>query len=180
MGAAFFRPNAEFVIVVHTGDRLHSGTDSNVHLILHDEKGNRSDPILLDNPLKNDLERGSVDTFCVPLDKTKFLLKHRNLTCIEISSDNTGLGAEWFVDRIHVENKSCNKIFTFPVFRWIKGNKQYRINLLDTCLPQSEPLATIQQRQDEILDKRKLYQYDQKFPERFPGGPVQVRYLPCT
>ena len=156
------------MIYVQTGDRRNAGTDANVRIKMHDEHGNSSEPITLDNYFRNDFERGCLDTFHIPIAKVKSLQRVSKITRIELWKDDAWMGSDWFVDKIVVENRVTNDTFVFPIFRWIKSDFHYQINHLDTSLPQGDEFP--QQRRMELEDKRKTYEYDQKVP----GGPAQV------
>ena len=67
MGDGVKGPSSEYTVYVRTGDRLNAGTDANVKIRLHDEKGNVSDDICLDNFFSNDFERGAFDQFDVSI-----------------------------------------------------------------------------------------------------------------
>ena len=158
----------DYNIYVQTGDRRNAGTDANVRIKLHDADGNSSEPITLDNYFRNDFERGQLDKFRIPQDKVKSLVRFSKITRIELWKDNAGMGSDWFVDTIKVENLVTNDTFVFPIFRWIKSDFHYQINHLDTSLPQGDEFPN--QRRMELEDKRWTYQYDQKVE----NGPAQV------
>ena len=165
MGCCTSGPRSEFVIYVRTGDKRNAGTDANVYIVLHDDQGNTTGKITLDNFLRNDFERGRMDTFPVPKSKLSALGK---VTKIEVWRDDAGFGSDWYVERIMVENRVTNYIFVFPIFRWIKPDYHYMIKHLDTSLPQDDD--TLEQRRMELEEKKYLYQYEQKLP----GMPAQV------
>ncbi|CAL1538145.1 unnamed protein product [Lymnaea stagnalis] len=177
MGTFFAKQTSDLIVIVHTGDRKQAGTDANIHLIVHGEHGQTTEPVQLDNLFRNDLERGSVDTFSIPNAKARSLDRTGRITKIEFWQDGSGLGSGWYVDKIVVDNKVTNDAYVFPVFRWIKADYRYKIAHLDTSLPQDDQHAD--QRKMELEEKRKLYEFDQKFPPQFPGGPVQVKKVPA-
>lgn len=156
--------NVNFTIYVKTGDRLHSGTDANVKIILCDSNGNKTDALVLDKFFRNDFEKGSTDTF--PIKKPSHY--ENDVTDIEFWRDSAGLASDWYVDRITIENMKTHDIFVFPVYRWIKADYHYTIRHLDTSLPQYDPYPN--QRKMELKDKTQLYQVHQKIK----GGPAQV------
>ncbi|XP_076468009.1 allene oxide synthase-lipoxygenase protein-like [Babylonia areolata] len=164
--------NPHFVINVRTGDRKYAGTDANVHIVLHDDAGNRSDEIRLDNFLHDDFERGQEDRFEVGDRQVSSLEKHGRVDQVEFWRDDAGLGSGWFVEKITVENRRTNRLYVFPVFRWIRPFDHYFIRHLDTSLPQDDPHA--QQREKELEEKRGTYTYTQKAP----GLPAQIHTLP--
>lgn len=166
MGACLGVQNAQFIIYVKTGDKKNAGTDANVKIKLHDKNGNNTDDLTLDNFFRNDFESGQLDVFPVKSLKTKDFGGH--VSRVEFWRDNSGLGADWYVDKIVVENRKTNEIFIFPVFRWIRPDYHYLIEHLDTALPQFDPHSD--QRKEELEDKREVYQVMQKVPH----GPAQV------
>lgn len=172
MGNCLSGPTSEYVIYVRTGDRKHAGTDANVRIVLHDDHGNCSEEITLDNFLKNDFERGALDQFEVPKKMIKNVKRLGKVTEIEFWRDDAGLGSDWYVDKIIVENKGTNHMFVFPVFRWVREDWHYRIVHLDTTLPQFDKYPD--QRRMELDEKKKTYVFAQKAP----GMPAQIRSLP--
>ena len=166
MGACLGSQNTQFVIYVKTGDKKHAGTDANVRIKLHNTSGVISDGLTLDNFFRNDFESGQLDVF--PIKNMKMKDFSGAVARIEFWRDNAGLGADWYVDKIVVENRKTNDIYIFPVFRWIKPDSHYLIEHLDTSLPQFDPHKD--QRKVELDDKREVYQTAQKVPY----GPAQV------
>ena len=167
MGPCLGTQNAQFVVYVKTGDRKHAGTDANVKIKLHDVNGVHTDEMVLDNFFRNDFESGKLDVF--PIDKLDNLKEFSGrIGKVEFWRDNAGLGADWYVDKIVVENRKTNEIYVFPVFRWIRPDFHYVIKHLDTSLPQFDHQKG--QRQLEIKEKRRAYETGYKFP----GAPAQV------
>ncbi|XP_067663302.1 allene oxide synthase-lipoxygenase protein-like [Haliotis asinina] len=147
--------NHEFVIHVRTGDVQGAGTDANVSVILHDEQGSSTDKFHLDYFFRNDFERGNLDVFQLPKDKTAGLGKLRKL---EIFRDDSGFGSSWYVERITVENKSNGDVYIFPVFRWLRPHYHYVFRENDTFLPQDD--VQQEQRRLDLDEKRKVYEVD--------------------
>ncbi|RUS85759.1 hypothetical protein EGW08_006473 [Elysia chlorotica] len=172
MGCLFSKPSSDFMIYVQTGDRRNAGTDANVKLVMHDEQGNASGAITLDNYFKNDFERGCLDTFHVPAAKIRDLPRSGKIARLEVWKDDAWVASDWFVDKIVVENRVTNSTFVFPIFRWIKAKYHYQIRHLDTSLPQFEEYPA--QRAMELREKRDAYQFDQKVA----NGPAQVKSMP--
>lgn len=167
MGAIFSTLRPDIVIFVRTGDRAMAGTDANVKMILHDDSGKQSKEIQLDNFFKNDLETGSLCSFKIRLGRGETVLGPA--TMIEFWRDSSWFGSGWYVDYIRVKQRGLDiPPRDFPVFRWVKAGYRYKIELHDTSLPQLEKHKN--QRQEEIQDKRKLYQLSPKAP----GMPAQV------
>lgn len=153
----------DYVIIVKTGDRFLSGTDSTVHIVLHGSTGQATKPVILDNIFRDDFEQGACDKFHIN-DKDV-----GDIDWVEVWKDEFGVAAGWFVERITVEKKE--KTFHFPILRWIKAHARYRIQHLDTCLPQNSRFPD--QRGEEIEEKRKVYEFSVKGP----GLPTQVNHF---
>lgn len=154
-----------YSVYVKTGDRRNAGTDANVYIILYDEKNNKTSPFKLDNFLKNDLERGHLDTFKI---KDKQTLS--DISVIEIWRDEYGLASDWYVDTVTVEIKKNGDKYEFPLFRWIKAGYHYHVRHRDTSLPQLDPNG--EQRVQYLEEKRKTYE----FVVNVPGAPSQVSH----
>ncbi|XP_046544436.1 allene oxide synthase-lipoxygenase protein-like isoform X1 [Haliotis rubra] len=169
MGGCFSGPHSEYVVYVRTGDKKNAGTDANVTIILHDDNGHCTGEVKLDNFLRDDFEKGRLDTFPIPKSKLDRLGK---VIKVEFWRDNAGIASAWYVERIMVENKVTNDMFVFPVFRWIKADYHYVIKHLDTSLPQFDDQAG--QRKMELESKKKDYNYVQ----RAPGMPAQILVMP--
>lgn len=172
MGCVFTKAVTDYTIYVQTGDRRNAGTDANVKIMMHDEDGNSSEPITLDNYFRNDFERGCLDTFHVPSTKIKNLQRTSKINRIELWKDDAWVASDWYVDKIVVENRLTNDTSVFPIFRWIKSDYHYQIKHLDTSLPQHEEYP--EQRQMELAEKRKVYEFQQKVK----NGPAQVKQMP--
>lgn len=150
----------DYTIIVKTGDRFLSGTDSTVHVVLHGNTGQATKPAVLDNLFRNDFEQGATDEFCICDGDVG------DIEWVEVWRDDFGVAAEWFLERITVESKE--KQFHFPFLRWIKAHERYRIQHLDTFLPQDDRFAD--QRSAHIEEKRRMYELSVKGP----GLPAQV------
>ena len=157
------RSNGNFNVYVKTGDQLHAGTDAEVKIILHSESGNHTDPIKLDYLFRDDFERGQLDKF-----ELTNLTNVDDVKKIELFREEANVSSDWFVDYIEIENAGSGKQYLFPIFRWIKPNRRYVIQLMDNCLPQFDPEP--QHREEELLEKKSTYEVIMKVP----GGPAQV------
>lgn len=162
----FSHSSIDFLIKVKTGDQLHAGTDANVHVILHSESGQRSDPIQLDYAFRDDFERGQLDEF-----QLKGLEDFKDVHKIEIWRDGSGVAADWFVDYIEIESVRLRTRFMFPMFRWIKADRRYVIRHMDNCLPQDDPEPFYRKQE---LDQKKI---DYQCASKFPRGPAQVNLI---
>ncbi|XP_013386239.1 allene oxide synthase-lipoxygenase protein-like [Lingula anatina] len=158
------------VLQVKTGDRKGAGTDANVTVILHDDHGKKSSPLKLDHPLRDDLERGSLDVFPV----AEPLKEFGKIQKIEFTMEKFGLASDWYVESVCIEDKRQESIipYMFPIHRWIRPSRRYVFDHLDCKLPQDD--QEIDQRKEELTEKRKIYELEQKAP----GLPAQVKQIP--
>ena len=162
----FAHSKLSYIVNVKTGDQLQAGTDANVKLVLHAESGEKSEAIPLDYMFRDDFERGQLDSF-----QLKNISHLKDIHKIELWRDNSGIGSDWFVDYIEIEDVDSRKRFMFPLFRWIKAHKHYIVRHMDNCLPQFDPEQ--EYRREELEAKRKEYGCYMKIA----GGPAQVRDL---
>ncbi|XP_022288265.1 polyunsaturated fatty acid 5-lipoxygenase-like [Crassostrea virginica] len=154
----------DYTVIVKTGDRFLSGTDSTVRIVLHGDSGNSTQPRVLDNVFRDDFEQGAIDKFSIRDEDVG------DIAWVEVWRDDFGVAANWFVETIIVERKG--KLFHFPFLRWVKAHTNYRIQHLDTSLPQDDKF--LEQRNALLEEKRKLYDFSVKGP----GLPVQVKAIP--
>lgn len=102
----------KYRIQVHTGDKRGAGTDANVYIILHGERGDTGK-----RPLEssgNNFERGKIDTFGIET------LDVGELQKITIGHDGSGFGSGWFLDNVVVRDETLrNKEYKFQCGRWL-------------------------------------------------------------
>ncbi|XP_054767861.2 allene oxide synthase-lipoxygenase protein-like [Lytechinus pictus] len=150
-----FSITPDYKVHVKTGDRKGAGTDANVYIALINDHGQRSRDIKLDCRFKDDFERGNVDTFLV-----SNLPNFGKIATIELWRDDAGPNDDWYVDTVAVDNVSVNERYMFPVHRWVRDVMKLFINEYDVCLPQDDYRP--EQRQYELLKKRRFYQFECK------------------
>ncbi|KXZ51726.1 hypothetical protein GPECTOR_11g173 [Gonium pectorale] len=102
---------AQYRVAITTSDIRGAGTDANVFIQMFGEEATTG-RIKLDNPGKNDFERGNTDVFMFE-DKNV-----GNLVKIRIGHDGSGLGAGWHLKRVVVENLTTGQVYVFDVNRW--------------------------------------------------------------
>lgn len=85
--------SVSYKVVVKTGDKKRAGTDANVRVILHDDKGQKTKAAKLDNFLRDDFERGQIDKFTV-----KDVVDLDEIHQIELWRDDAGMYSDWFCD----------------------------------------------------------------------------------
>ncbi|XP_056021362.1 allene oxide synthase-lipoxygenase protein-like [Ostrea edulis] len=154
-------------IKVKTGDRAGAGTDANTQIVLLDNSGKKTKPATLDNWFRNDFERNQIDVFTI-IDDTDI----PEVTEIQLRRDEAGLYSDWFVEKVEVTNQKSGKTSVFPILRWIRPGVDTYFGRHDTFLPQSDPRP--KQRNSELEEKRKLYEYE----EKIPNLPVQIKKVP--
>ncbi|XP_037070584.1 allene oxide synthase-lipoxygenase protein-like [Pollicipes pollicipes] len=144
----------DFVVHVTTGDKDCAGTDSNVFVRLFDGKGNQTEAIKLDRPLKNDLERGSTDSF-----PARGADGFGNIERIELWRDNFGVSPDWYLERIVVEHRSRTR-YVFPLLRWVQPERHYMVYQYDCSLPQDDRYP--EERRQELEHRRRRLKKEQQ------------------
>ncbi|XP_022094211.1 lipoxygenase homology domain-containing protein 1-like isoform X2 [Acanthaster planci] len=108
----------DYVIHTYTGDVFQAGTDANVFINIYGEKGDTGERRLKDSETNmNKFERNQEDIFKMEAADLGGLKK------LKIRHDNSGPGANWFLDRVEVEDKMHNRRYYFPCQRWLATNK---------------------------------------------------------
>ncbi|KAK3594463.1 hypothetical protein CHS0354_024904 [Potamilus streckersoni] len=154
-----------YKLFVKTGDKLYSGTDANVFIILYGTNGKKSDTVHLDTFFHNDFEQDQLDKFTIQCENLD------EISMIEFWRDDAGIGSNWYVETVKVVNQKTDEEFIFPILRWIKAHYHYKIVHLDTSLPGDDPCK--EQREQELFEKRKVY----IFKDGSYQLPPQVRHL---
>ncbi|GFN87702.1 hypothetical protein PoB_001420800 [Plakobranchus ocellatus] len=108
----------EYVVKVYTGDERFAGTDANVFITIYGENGDTGERALKDSSTNsNKFERNQEDIFIVKaMDLGKIIKAH-------IRHDNKGGGADWFLDRVEVDDPKRNKNYFLPCQRWLATSK---------------------------------------------------------
>ncbi|XP_012940880.1 lipoxygenase homology domain-containing protein 1 [Aplysia californica] len=104
----------EYVVRIFTGDIRWAGTDANVFVNIYGEKGDTGERQMKDSETNsNKFERAQEDVFRIKaIDLGK-------LTKLNIRHDNKGGGADWFLDRVEVEDGKGKTGYFFPCQRWL-------------------------------------------------------------
>ncbi|GLC44364.1 hypothetical protein PLESTF_000049800 [Pleodorina starrii] len=105
-------PIVEYTITTHTSDIRGAGTDANVFIELHGDKGSMGDT-RLDNATNN-FERGRADTFKIRGSDVGALQR------VVIRHDNSGVGPDWHLEQVEVTNPATNKTYFFPCNDWLR------------------------------------------------------------
>ncbi|UJR26007.1 hypothetical protein I4U23_007353 [Adineta vaga] len=133
------RGKEKYKIVVHTGGEGRklipirgAGTDANVYLIIHGERGDSETIQLQSSQTNKDLfENGNTDVFIQflpPLGKIK------GATLWHTGDKSQG----WYVDNLLLTNETLNKTTFFPVQRWLDADqfdKKTKIELIPNQTP---------------------------------------------
>jgi hypothetical protein len=105
----------QYIVTIRTGDKMWAGTDANVYITLHGDRGSTGEQYL-DSPA-NDFERDSERNYVFNgIDigtPEKISLRH----------DNTGAGAAWYVDWVKVDKENGKKSL-FPCYSWLDAGGQ--------------------------------------------------------
>ncbi|KAJ0019698.1 hypothetical protein NQD34_007267 [Periophthalmus magnuspinnatus] len=106
-------------VSVRTGDMFGAGTDANVFLTIFGDLGDTGERKLAKSETnKNKFERGEVDKFtmeAVDLGQVfKILIRH----------DNSGVGADWYLDQVEVLDAETEEVYMFLCERWLSKKKE--------------------------------------------------------
>ncbi|NEP60747.1 MAG: hypothetical protein F6K31_27770 [Symploca sp. SIO2G7] len=108
---------------IHTGDKKWAGTDANVYFRVAN-----IDWWLLDKRWYNDFEKNDTDTYG-PFNTTNLKATELSTVPIELKQDDTGVGADWYVDRLRLEAQIPNLgWYTYNEWHpgWLTSNNRYR------------------------------------------------------
>ena len=114
----------KYVVQVFTGDMSGAGTNSNVYLTLYGSDGDTGERWLRTSETNtNKFERSQEDIFTIEAADLGKLDK------LKIRHDNSGLGADWYLDHIEVDDKMRGTHLVFPCDCWLaKGEGDGRIS----------------------------------------------------
>jgi hypothetical protein len=102
---------ATYEITVVSGTERGPGTNANVYLTLHGDKGS-SGEIALDNDADN-FEAGSVDSFVVDAPDIGKIER------ITIRHDDKGFASGWFLEQVAIRDQETGEELTFPCGQWL-------------------------------------------------------------
>jgi hypothetical protein len=145
----------KYKINVSTGIFDYSGTDSKVTLTINGSKSQiKTD---LDNKFENNFEEGNIDTFEIfdrPVGKIKSIkVELNNFSSYKFVSIPF---EEWYLNKINIECK--NKLYHFPLYKWINNKESYTIVNNNLLLPQND-LDNNDVRRNDIISRRVRYQH---------------------
>uniref|UniRef100_A0A383W527 PLAT domain-containing protein n=1 Tax=Tetradesmus obliquus TaxID=3088 RepID=A0A383W527_TETOB len=104
----------QYEVVVYTSDVRGAGTDADISIELHGEKG--SSPALRLETSANNFERGQRDTFCVAAADLG-ALSH-----VVVAKQGGGLAGDWHLQMVEVLHPGLQQRFQFPFNDWLKGS----------------------------------------------------------
>ena len=110
--------NGEYFVTVYTGDVGDGGTDSPICISLYGSNQKSALNIPLDNPDKDDFERGRYTTFTLHLPD----LGEINKIKITRGKDDD----KWFLDGVKIVHGS--DVWHFPVYDWVTSKEVVRSN----------------------------------------------------
>ena len=119
----------EYDVTIKTGSIVNAGTDANVWILLHGERGN-SARTELDSEY-NDFEAKSERIYRIA---TREL---GDITKITVGHDNAGSRPGWFLEYVKLRRLDDNKIHIFPVNRWfsiLDGDLKTERDILSTSM----------------------------------------------
>ncbi|XP_071945326.1 polyunsaturated fatty acid 5-lipoxygenase-like [Antedon mediterranea] len=158
------RSNINYTIFVKTGDHSGAGTNANIYVILVNSAGACSNEIHLNCTWNNDFEAGNTDRFSV-----RGLPYFGDVTELELW--RTGRQSDrWYLEWIEIQGNE--KVFIFPIHRWIVPNHRMQFQEYDCVLPQFDKFP--QQRKIELAEKKRIY----AFAPKHNGIPCQVTTFP--
>lgn len=136
--SANYVPLTFYEVRVTTGDRFGAGTDSRVFITLEGQNGTKSNEVLLDNAQDN-FERNKTDVFSV---ESVYL---GELKSIRMRIDGTGIGANWFLDKVVVKSeKDGGKEWYFLCGSWLDSTHGMSRDIIgasqdgQSCLPMAK------------------------------------------
>jgi hypothetical protein len=120
-----FLNGKKYTITIKTGDLPHAGTDANVYIAFEGSKDD-SEEIILDDPQRDDFERGHIDVFN---------LEYRDvgrIKAIYLRQDNTNFDPGWYVDWVSVRDNTTGETFKFDLHRWLAADQGDRLTKIYT------------------------------------------------
>ena len=133
------KPKQAWEVVVCTSDVKYAGTDANVHMVIHGmDADHKEHQATLDfkgkKPKnKNKFERGKEDRFSFEIDDVGDPFKLR------VGSDNSGMGADWHLEKVVLINPKTSMRYEFPCNEWLMktGDSLEKELLLDSQIGKS-------------------------------------------
>ncbi len=109
----------KYKITFKTGNESGAGTDADVSIQLFG-KNAKTDELTLESKL-NQFEKGDIDSFYFETGDIGEIER------IKVRQNGKGFGSDWFLDYVTIETPS-NKLWYFPVYKWIRENEQLTVN----------------------------------------------------
>ncbi|XP_073237906.1 lipoxygenase homology domain-containing protein 1-like [Porites lutea] len=124
-------PVSVYYIKVATSNVSNAGTDADVYIIIHGEAG-ISAPTLLDNPSRDDFERGAVDDFRIDSKDVGAV------TGLEVKFNNTKNRPSWAFDYIDVKGSNDTDYARFNFSDWLEADRWIKFTLYDIKVATSD------------------------------------------
>ncbi|MEE6488054.1 hypothetical protein FKM82_015119 [Ascaphus truei] len=153
-----------YTITVATGSQWFAGTDDYIYFTLVGTKG-CSEKNLLDKPLYNDFERGSIDSYDVTASEDL-----GEIQLIKIEKHKYWYEDSWYCRHITVKTPAGDHL-EFPCYRWITTDKEVVLREGKAKLAQHDITHIHKQhRLKELQERQKLY----RWKEWHPGFPSSI------
>ncbi|XP_072290031.1 lipoxygenase homology domain-containing protein 1 [Eucyclogobius newberryi] len=108
-----------YKVSVRTGDMFGAGTDANVFLTIYGDLGDTGERKLAKSETnKNKFERGEVDKFTIEAVDLGQVFK------ILIRHDDSGVGADWYLDQVEVDDVEIEEVYMFLCERWLSKKRE--------------------------------------------------------
>ncbi|KAI7798290.1 putative lipoxygenase homology domain-containing protein 1-like [Triplophysa rosa] len=108
-----------YKVSVRTGDMYGAGSDANVFLTIYGDLGDTGERKLRKSESSsNKFERGAVDKFSIEAVDLGQVFK------IRICHDNSGPGADWYLDQVEVVDVETEEVYMFLCERWLSKKKE--------------------------------------------------------
>ncbi|XP_075440426.1 oxygen-regulated protein 1 isoform X2 [Ascaphus truei] len=106
-------PVTKYEVRVVTGDLWNAGTEANVYMLMHGERGDTGSRQLLRSSKPRKCVKGQTDTFLLEA------VHLGNLHTIVIGHDGLEPGNGWYLEKVVVHDPVQDKEYTFFCYRWL-------------------------------------------------------------
>lgn len=142
-----YKPKQAWEVVVCTSDVKYAGTDASVHMVIHgmdaDHKEHQATLDFKGKQTKSSFERGKEDRFSFEIDDIGDPFKLR------VGSDNSGMGADWHLEKVVLINPKTSTRYEFPCNEWLmkKGDSLEKELLLDSQMGKSADGTSVEEKE---------------------------------
>jgi len=126
-----------YTVTVTTGDLRGAGTSARVYITIFGEKGDSGQRWLDSSP--SNFQRASVDVFTVVSTDLGDIRR------IRIGHDNSGFGADWFLEKVAIKNERTSKVWNFFCGQYLSasmGDRQLERDLISNDSEVKMPFTT--------------------------------------